>query len=343
MNQSISNSEILHYGLTIFRRDRSDRGGGGVLFAIKTASFKAVKEFKPESEAELQQLQIIFAEITTLTGQIILFCFCYGPPNEDPSWMDEVCLHEVCDQFDNMVISGVFYLSDILRDSIDSASGVNELAFIETLHDHFLTQLNKKPIRGNNTLDLVITRVPNRVNVTDILSSKDTGFFTDHIVIIFQINDFLKPHENPWDLSTIIQKATFEGLRTTLSAINLSSIIANDDINTDWHQWKGTFIAAVSDYIQSKRLEGWNPIPWMSGSILNLIKKMESIRQKLKLSPSSHLREKLKNLHQTVKRMLRNSRDKFFGSVESDLNTNPKRFWSILKLNSKSHTIPDHS
>ena len=47
LNQNIRNSEILHSG---FRRDRSDRGGGGVLIAIKTASFKAVKEFKPESE-----------------------------------------------------------------------------------------------------------------------------------------------------------------------------------------------------------------------------------------------------------------------------------------------------
>ena len=128
MNQNISNSEIFHSGFTIFKRDRSDRGGGGVLIAIKTASFKAVKEFKPESEAERQQLEIIFAEITTLTGQIILFCFCYGPPTEDPSWMDvfDNFLHEVCEQFDNMVISGVFNLPDILWDCIDSASGVNE-------------------------------------------------------------------------------------------------------------------------------------------------------------------------------------------------------------------------
>ena len=44
LNQNISNSEILHPGFTIFRRDRSDRGGGGVLITIKTASgFKAVK------------------------------------------------------------------------------------------------------------------------------------------------------------------------------------------------------------------------------------------------------------------------------------------------------------
>ena len=92
----------------MFRRDWSDRGGGEVVIAIKTASFKVVKEFKPESEAELQQLEIIFAEITTLTGQIILFCFCYRPPNEDPSWMDvfDNFLRQVCDQFDNMVISG---------------------------------------------------------------------------------------------------------------------------------------------------------------------------------------------------------------------------------------------
>ena len=89
LNQNINNSEILHSGFTIFRRDRSDRGGGGVLMAIKTASSKAVKEFKPESEAELQQLEIIFAQITTLTSQRILFCFYYELPNEDlqVGWM----------------------------------------------------------------------------------------------------------------------------------------------------------------------------------------------------------------------------------------------------------------
>ena len=87
-------------------------------------------------------------------------------------------LHEVCDQLDNMVISGDFNLPDIPWDSIDSVSGVNELAFIFT-GDLLLTQLhiNKRPTRGNNILDLVITSVPNRVNVTDILSLRDTGLF----------------------------------------------------------------------------------------------------------------------------------------------------------------------
>ena len=55
------------------------------------------------------------------------YCFCNGPPNEDPSWMHVFnnFLHEVCDQFDNKVISGDLNLPDILWDCIDSASGVN--------------------------------------------------------------------------------------------------------------------------------------------------------------------------------------------------------------------------
>ena len=121
-------------------------------------------------------------------------------------------------------------------------------------------------------------------------------------------------------------------------------LIANDDINTDWHQWKDTFLVAVSDYIHTKRLKERNPIPWMSGAIINLAKKKESIRQAETISLEPPKGE-VKRLGQNIlKRMLWNSCDEFLGflgAVESDLNTNPKRFLSILKLNSKSHTIPD--
>ena len=90
-----------------------------------------------------------------------------------------------------------------------------------------------------------------------------------------------------------------------------------------------------------KRLKGRNPAPWIDGPILNLIKKKNSIRQKLKSSPTSHLREIFKNMRADVKRMLRVSREKFFGSLESDFKSNPKRLWSLLKQKSKSDNIPD--
>ena len=187
LNKNNRNSEIFHSGFTIFRRDRCHRGGGGgVLIVIKTVSFKAVKEFEPESEAELQQLEIIFEKITKLIGQRILFRFCDRQPSEDPSWMDvfDYFLHEVCDQFDNMVISGGFNLPDVLWGSIDSASGVNELAFIESFNDYLLTQLNKKR-----------TCMPRRVNVTDTECFQKIRGFLQTTVSLFSILTLLqKPY-----------------------------------------------------------------------------------------------------------------------------------------------------
>ena len=176
-------------------------------------------------------------------------------------------LHKICDQFDNMVISGDFNLPDILWDFIDNALGINELAFIETLRHHLLTQLNKKPTRGNNVLDLVITSVPE--------DTKDTGVFADHSVIIFQFNASIKAPPKPLRFVYDCAKGDFESLRTALSSINLSSIIANDGINTDSHQWKDTFLVAVSDYIRPKGLR--DGIPYLGCLVPYLISSRKGI------------------------------------------------------------------
>ena len=67
LNQNIGNSKILHSGFTVFRRDWSDRGGGGVLIAIETASLKLSKNLNLNRKPSCNSLRsIIFAEITTL-------------------------------------------------------------------------------------------------------------------------------------------------------------------------------------------------------------------------------------------------------------------------------------
>ena len=71
LNNSISNEDILHSGFTIYRKDRKDRYGGGVLVAIKTDSFKSVKEFSPDEE-EFGDLEIVSAELRTVTDKNFL-------------------------------------------------------------------------------------------------------------------------------------------------------------------------------------------------------------------------------------------------------------------------------
>ena len=144
-------------------------------------------------------------------------------------------------------------LPHIPWDSVVNTSGANEVSFIEILNDHYLSQMNNTPTRGRNILDLVITSIPDHVSTCEVLSPEQAEVFTDHCVISFEFSAFIKAptktHRSVYDY----EKGDFEGLRTALSAINLSAVLGCDDINIDWQQWRDTFLAAVSDYIPMKR------------------------------------------------------------------------------------------
>ena len=118
-------------------------------------------------------------------------------------------------------------------------------------------------------------------------------------------------------------------MREALSAINLSSIVGHNYIDDDWRCWKDLFLAVVKDFVQSKRLKGRNQVPWIDSNILNVIKKNNSVRQKLKSHPNAGLKNKFKSLRAQVKKLLRESRDHFHDSVDTGFRFNPKRLWSI--------------
>ena len=74
--------------------------------------------------------------------------------------------------------------------------------------------------------------------------------------------------------------------------------------------------------------------------IIHAIKKKETVRRKLKSIPSDVLRVKFKELRARVKQLVSYYRAHFFQSLDADLHTNPKRFWSLFKLKKKDSTAP---
>ena len=101
---TVSDNEFLHSGFSIFRKDRKERSGGGVLIAIKTDSFKTFEEFSVDRE-ELQELEVVSTELRTVTDQKILQCCCYRPPDANQCWMDKfkIYLQTICDLYENTV------------------------------------------------------------------------------------------------------------------------------------------------------------------------------------------------------------------------------------------------
>ena len=110
------------------------------------------------------------------------------------------------------------------------------------------------------------------------------------------------------------RRADMDGLRRALDGANLSNCIESDDINDCWMKWKANFLSVVKTYIPTKRIKGRNFPPWMNGNIMYEIRKKEAVRKKLKSSPSDSLNNRFKQLRANVKKLIRESRSKFFSS-----------------------------
>ena len=136
-------------------------------------------------------------------------------------------------------------------------------------------------------------------------------------------------------------RGDFDGLQSTLVSDLSSAMDKKDNVNKSWSKWKSTFLAAVDQAIPKKCIKNVHSSPWINGEIIHAIKKKETVRRQLKSSSSSSLMEKFKELQNKVKQPVNESRTHFFETIDVDLCNNPKRFWSVFKLKSKSSSVPE--
>ena len=291
-----------------------------------------------------QYLEIISAEITTSSNSRLLICTCYRPPNADQNWLNNFnhYLNDVCSCYENIILVGDFNMPHISWNSPENTTGAIEISFLDLMNDYFLSQLNNKPTRRNNVLDLVLTNVPNLVNIHEVLSPTEAEVFTDHNIILF---DVLISPKSPVNMNRTVydyQRGNFDALRSSLESENLSNLISVEgDIDYDWLIWKSTFLTIVADHIPTKRLRSRKYVPWLTGEILHNIKKKNSLRQRLKKSPSDYLRHKFKSLRATIKLMIKISRSNYISSLCTNIQTNSKRFWSLFKLKGATRSVPE--
>ncbi len=104
---------------------------------------------------------------------------------------------------------------------------------------------------GNNIFDLVVTSIPNNVNICGILKPSESEILTDHNAIIFDLKTACIPlsrvTRTVLDYGRLV--TDFHGLSARLQTVNLGQRISNDsNINDDWSDWKNAFLAAVNDF-----------------------------------------------------------------------------------------------
>ena len=118
------------------------------------------------------------------------------------------------------------------------------------------------------------------------------------------------------------KNANFKGLRAALASSNLCDLVSE------------------MDYVPMKKVKTRRNVPWLTSEIRHLLKIKETVRRKLARSPSDYLQAKFKYLRAQAKQALKLSRKQYYDCLGKTMYSNPKRFWKLFKLNSRTSNIP---
>jgi hypothetical protein len=189
-----------------------------------------------------------------------------------------------------------------------------------------------------NILDLLITNIPELLCIIDVLTPDQMGICIDHNGLAFDIRMAVTA---PPKLSRYVYdfpKGDISGLRNNLANDCLLSCISDghEDVSLDWSNWKETFISIVDQFIPKRKIKDRNSPPWINAEIRHLLNKKETIRRKLSTNSSNSLKKNYRDIQALTKRLIQESRSSYFDKVGAEIDTNPKRFWSLIKAFTKS-------
>jgi hypothetical protein len=186
LDPNIKDSEIFPDGFKVYRKDRLGKEGGGVLIAIKNEYLSdLVEELSPDENCEM-----IWAKIEIVGKKTLYISSFYNHKTsneENIEWFD-TSVKRAC-QLKNaaLIIGGDFNLpgwdwkNRTLKPGTSHAKQHYE--FANTLDDTGLVQLVELPTRKENTLDLMITNLPNQVPRIEVMPG-----ISDHDIVFMEFN-----------------------------------------------------------------------------------------------------------------------------------------------------------
>ena len=151
-----------HY--SVFRNDRTTRGGGVCLFIDN--KFKCIQV--PVVISDLPGVEIVCADIiNSRSWTRIIVCYrSTSLSNESVATNSGLitCLDRLCNVNYSVILLGDFNLPGIDWNTHKSPPDPIQLSFFEFFYSSGLVQLNFLPTRNNAILDLIFTTEPNLIS-----------------------------------------------------------------------------------------------------------------------------------------------------------------------------------
>lgn len=235
LSDKVCDAELSHSGrFSVFRRDRGDGRGGGVLILVKSA-LTCVEFQLPATASEL-----VAADVVVGDQKVRFVCVYFSPTGDSRTLltrMEQLISDLVSLTSDDctILINGDLNLPSINWETL-ACPGVNgvskESMFLDFLGNNGLTQHVKDPTRprSGNILDLLITSGD---NISDVVVH-GTPVKSDHLAISYSV-EFLENQTPKRTAGFSYNKGDFESIRLNLQL-------------TDWYVFFGSCDSIDSMY-----------------------------------------------------------------------------------------------
>jgi ribonucleases P/MRP protein subunit RPP40 len=322
-NDNISDAELAISGYDMFRRDRiGTTRGGGVLLYVRSSLNATAVALKAEGE------QVCCSILNEKRDELVI-CVCYRSSNRLLFNNNSKTVREAIIELQNknLLLVGDFNYPDI--NWMDgTCHNTDSEQFITCLEDCFLTQHVMAPTRGENCLDLVITRDPDIVNQIDVV---DTFCNSDHNIITFNVkfsNNVEAERRGTYDYN----KADFEGMRSELSHLNWSGLWKGRT-KDDWETFSSKLLTLQHKHVPyKKRSVKRKKAIWINHKAIKAVVHKRKMYTKYRnVDHPAYIKAS-----RAAKKSLRNARQSFETKLAQKVKEDTKSFYSYVRSKTKS-------
>lgn len=338
LSSRVKNSEIFccEKRFNIYRCDRGDRTGGGVLIAVAAH----IESFCLRLTSDLEILFICLC----LNHQKLVLGVCYRAPSCNNSFVNNLhdAINSILVRFPSVpiVLLGDFNYPNIVWNDLHTHChpfSTDAAEFINLCNDFSFTQLVSLPTRStptaSNILDLVLTTSP-----TLISSISNMEGLSDHSIIHFFLN--VPAGSSPTSLKRIRDygKGDYVAINNELCVFLDSFLLrfSERSVDENWQLFKSEVVRLTNKFIPLRNLSVSSKAPWFNVALKRLSNKKKRKFRTAKFSNNDIKWSDYYNASNIYKMAVQNAKAHFFSvTLPSMLTNNPRQFWNVVNCNEK--------
>lgn len=278
MRDDVTDSEVLAElpDFVVFRKDRKQTRGGGVLIAVNEQLSCSLINI----HCKLEILWLVCRAVP----ETVLLGVCYRPPDNNPDFAQDLndILNQLTTKYStaHILLFGDFNFPDIdWNDANQLITGHSRTKeFINVCLNFNLTQLITEPTRisgeTSNILDLILTTKPDSLSYITLLPE-----ISDHKVI-YAVFEFVPELRKACSKTIrLYDKGDYSAIVTELEAFlpHFETTLSERSVNDNWLIFEDKIKELTNKFIPSTTFRSNHQKPWFS----KLLKRLENKKKRL--------------------------------------------------------------